>query len=122
MATPHVGRDDILFIFANMHIHNTTFVCSERELPALLGLLRGEVIPALLEGGHAAVPRLARVTSALPGADEAESVSLQFEFESVSSLAAWKKRHLPQALEKVTLKFGDKVLVFSTLLQQLPHE
>lgn len=104
-----------------MHIHNTTFVCSERELPALLGLLRSQVIPALLQSGHALSPRLARVTSALPGADDAESISLQFEFDNVAALAGWKKSSLPPALEVVGKTFGDKVLVFSTLLQQLPH-
>lgn len=105
-----------------MHIHNTTFVCSPNDMPALLGLLRTEVIPALLESGHAGAPRLARVTSTLPGADDSESISLQFEFDKVASLAEWKKKVLPIELGKVASKFGDKVLVFNTLLQQLPHE
>lgn len=105
-----------------MHIHNTTFVCAERDLPALLGLLRGSVIPALLRGGYALRPRLARVASAMPGAGEAESVSLQFEFETPASLAAWKRSHLPDARQAVNDKFGEKVLHFSTLLQVLPHE
>lgn len=105
-----------------MHIHNTTLVCSDNDLPALLGFLRSEVIPVLLEEGLAASPRLARVISSLPGASEdAESVSLQFEFGDMASLAGWKKRHLPRGLEALNRKFGQNVLVFSTVLQQLPH-
>lgn len=91
-------------------------------MPALLGQLRTEVIPALLESGHAGAPRLARVTSSLPGADDSESISLQFEFEKVAALAEWKKKALSVELDKINSKFGDKVLVFNTLLQQLPHE
>lgn len=104
-----------------MHIYNTTFVCSDRDLPELLGLLRKEVIPVLIESGHAQTPRLSRVASSVPGAEEAESISLQFEFNDISSLAEWKKQHLQTAITVVEKKFGSRVLTFSTLLQVLPH-
>lgn len=105
-----------------MHIHNTTFVCAERDLPKLLGLLRKEIIPAMLTEGHAANPRLARVASALSEGPEAESLSLQFEFDSAAKYAAWKRSHMPLIERQIVECFGDKVLLFSTLLQQLPHE
>ncbi|MCM1005892.1 MAG: DUF4286 family protein [Prevotella sp.] len=105
-----------------MHIHNTTFVCSERDLPKLLGLLRGEIIPMLLESGHAQRPRLSRVASALPQGQESESISLQFEFDTPKAYAEWKRTHLPGVEKKLNDTFGEKVLLFSTLLQALPHE
>ncbi|MCM1319294.1 MAG: DUF4286 family protein [Muribaculaceae bacterium] len=105
-----------------MHIHNTTFVCNERDLPKLLGLIRQTVIPEMLKEGHASRPRLARVASSLSQGKEAESISLQFEFDTPAAYAAWKRSHLPVVEEVVTKTFGDKVLLFSTLLQQLPHE
>lgn len=105
-----------------MHIHNTTFVCADRDLPALLGLLRSKVIPRLNTPEHVADLRLSRVVSALPGADEAESIALQFEFDKAADVAAWKKKHLPGALALVSDEFGDKVLMFSTLMQKLDHE
>lgn len=105
-----------------MHIYNTTFVCSERDVPALLGLLRVEVIPRLLESGLAQSPRLSRVASKLPDSEDAESLSLQFEFSDISALAEWKKSRLPGALKLVVDSFGSKVVTFSTLLQVLPHE
>ena len=104
-----------------MHIYNTTFVCSERDLPELLGLLRADVIPALLDSGLALSPRLSRVASRLPEADETESISLQFEFSEISALSEWKKSHLQEALTIIENKFGNRVLTFSTLLQVLPH-
>lgn len=105
-----------------MHIHNTTFVCSQRELPSLLGLLRGELIPSLLRDGYAKSPRLARVASVMPDAQDAESISLQFEFHTTADYTTWKRSRLPELETKLTSEFGEKVLLFSTLLQVLPHD
>lgn len=105
-----------------MHIHNTTFVCSERELPKLLGLLRETIIPDMIKDELARRPRLARVASSLAQGKEAESITLQFEFDTPKDYASWKRSHLPKVESEITRLFGDKVLLFSTLLQQLPHE
>ena len=105
-----------------MHIHNTTFVCSQRDLPVVLGLLRANVIPELLKDGYAASPRLARVASEVPGDGETESISLQFEFESPAAFVKWKRTRLPYVQQLVASQFGDRVLLFTTLLQTLPHE
>lgn len=88
----------------------------------MLGLLRTHLIPELLKEGYALRPRLARVASALPGDADSESISLQFEFESASDLVKWKRSRLPYAQQLVMRQFGDKVLLFTTLLQALPHE
>lgn len=105
-----------------MHTYNITMVTDERHVPQLLGLLRSQVIPALLESGHAGAPRLARVASKMPGDGSTESLSLQFDFATTADVAKWKKSVLPAQMEAITAKFGDKVLTFCTLLQQLPHE
>lgn len=103
-----------------MHIYNITFVCGERELPSLLGHLSLRTVPALLDRGLGARPRLARVISSQAGEAEAESISLQMEFEHAADFALWKKEVLPPAMGAVRGKFGERVFTFATLLKELP--
>lgn len=101
------------------HIHNITFVCSPTDLELMSELLKKEVIPALRKGAEDV--RMARVKP-LPGADEAESISVQFVLPDEQKQSEWEQSCMLPVLENIGNRYGQRILFFNTLLELMDHE
>ncbi len=99
-----------------MFIHNITFVCSPSDLEEMLSLLREEISPPLSH--NSCHVQMARVHSQTADSD-AESVSLQFSFESRNALACWERDLLAGTLGKFGAAYGQRMLFFRTTLETL---
>ena len=99
-----------------MFIHHITFVCSPSDLEEMLSLLREEIIPPLSH--NSCRVQMARVHSQTADSD-AESVSLQFSFESRNALACWERDLLAGTLGKFGAAYGQRMLFFRTTLETL---
>lgn len=96
--------------------------CEEGELPFLNSWLRSSFVPRL-DAEPARDARLALVVD-VPGEPEldrqARSLALQFRLPSMQDYQKWVSERLDPALADLTRRFGEKVLTFRTVLEELP--
>ena len=97
-----------------------TMVCAPADVEDVVLWTRTSLLP-LLTDDRARSPRLALVETG-EAADEPEAVSLalQFEHDDNESCRAWTEERLIPALAQLERRFGERVLLFRTLLRQLP--
>ncbi len=98
------------------YLYNITFVCSEADAPAALDFLRSSAIPALAAGA-ASEPRLRRVHT---NANEAISFALELRLPDFRSIRPWREQTMRPALEAMAATWGDRLMYFDTLLEELP--
>lgn len=99
-----------------MIIYNTTYQIDPSVLDEALSWIRLELIPSLLSSEHLKNPRLVRVMT-----DDKlnHSYSLQFEIESVEMLNDWYRKHGASIYAGLTKKYGNNLLGFTTLLENI---
>lgn len=103
-----------------MVVYNTTFVCEDAMLQNLLVWLNGEFIPRMTESAIASAPQLARVLPHDNQDENAVSLSLQFRFDGIDSLQTWLEVSYYPMIEKMSRRYANAVLCFSTVLELLP--
>ncbi len=99
-----------------MIIFNTTYCLDHSVCNSGLVWLRENYIPKALESGEVHTPRMLKILT-----DESEGVnySLQFRVESIEILEVWY-RSTGDLLHHEMLKlFGEKMVGFSTLLEEV---
>lgn len=90
-------------------------------LEECLDFLKKEYIPAASGSGFLFSPRLRRI---LPYDEniEGENYSVQFKVKNVDTLNYWLAKEGAEMHKQLTGRFGQKVVGFSTLLEELAIE
>lgn len=99
-----------------MIIFNTTYCIDSSMLEAGLLWLKEDYIPKALVSGQVHTPRLSKILS-----DETDGVnySLQFLVESIEELEIWYQATGDSLYQDMMGRFGEKMLGFSTLLEEV---
>jgi len=97
------------------YVYNITFVTSPADSDRAVHYITTTLLPSLSAGG-AASPRLCRVHSAEV---DTHSYALEWRFPSTDTLEQWRKNHLSPALSSLTATWGERMLFFHTLLEQI---
>lgn len=99
-----------------MIIYNTTYQIDPSVHDEALSWIKEELIPSLLSSSHLKNPRLVRVMS---DDKSNNSYSLQFEVEDIASLNDWYKTCGASIYAALTKKYGNNLLGFTTLLENI---
>ena len=99
-----------------MYFYNTTFFLEESILPEWRAWLDAYYIPLIESEADFSGLRVARILSNENIGNE--SVSVQFEFESLSRLHFWQQKYEPVIGSELSRIFGAKALSFSTILER----
>lgn len=83
-------------------------------------VLRRQIIPGANTGGAESV-RMSRIRP-MTDTPDSESVSVQFEFADAATMEKWQENVLTPLLENMSGRYGEAILVFNTILEQLDHE
>lgn len=104
-----------------MLIYNTTFHIEKSVLDKCVSYLKKEYIPAAVESGLLRSPRLHRI---LPSGNDtgSESYAVQFEAKSMVALRYWMMHHGAALHKEIAERFGQDVVGFSTLLEEIRWE
>lgn len=100
-----------------MIIFNTTFHIEDDVHDDVLNFLRGVYIPMAANGGFLFSPRLARIHR--QHEESGESYSLQFHVKNVDTLNHWLSADGHSLQKELIKRFGDKVMGFVTLLEEV---
>lgn len=99
-----------------MIIFNTTY-CMDTDVHELcVGWLRNEYIPAAMASGQIHTPTLSKIFS--QDAD-GENYSLQFKVESIETLQLWYETVGDQLQQELSARYGERVLIFTTLMDEI---
>lgn len=99
-----------------MIIYNTTYQIDPSVHDEALAWIRLELIPSLSSSKHLKNPRLVRV---MTDDESNKSYSLQFEVEDITTLNEWYKMHGASIYAGLTKKYGNNLLGFTTLLENI---
>lgn len=101
-------------------IYNTTFHIEQAIWNESLIFLKREYIPKAMADGKLQRPMLSRVMRT----DEHEgiSVALQFHVTDEETLSTWFDTTGHELHRQLTLRFGNAMMGFSTLLEELDWE
>ncbi|MCQ2225941.1 MAG: DUF4286 family protein [Paludibacteraceae bacterium] len=97
-----------------MIVFNTTYLVAKGVETAFLQWMKSEYAPLITQTGLLTNGRLFKV---LVSEEEGITYSLQFDAEGVSEMADFKKRCWPDLEKRVSARFGEAVLQFSTYLK-----
>ena len=99
-----------------MIIFNTTYCIDHSVLQAGLIWIKENYIPKAMDSGQIHTPRLSKILS-----DETEGInySLQFLVNSIEELEIWYQSTGDLLHQDMVGRFGDKMLGFSTLLEEV---
>lgn len=97
-----------------MIVFNTTYLVAKGVETAFLQWMKSEYAPLITQTGLLTNGRLFKV---LVSEEEGITYSLQFDAEGVSEMAEFKKRCWPDLEKRVSARFGEAVLQFSTYLK-----
>jgi hypothetical protein len=99
-----------------MIIFNTTYCLDHSVVKTGLIWLKESYIPKALDSGQIHTPRLSKILS-----DETDGInySLQFLVESIEVLEVWYQSTGDLLHQDMVSIFGDKMLGFSTLLEEV---
>ena len=100
-----------------MILFHTTFHVSNDIYEAGLSYFRTVYILAALRGGQLHAPRLQRVMH--DEEHEGISLSMQFQVADLHTLQDWMSREGTRLQQEIRTQFGDRIVGFSTLLEEL---
>ena len=100
-----------------MIIFNTTYCLDQSVLQSGLLWLKENYIPKALASGQIHTPRLSKILS---NETEGANYSLQFMVESIDILEIWYQSTGDDLSQEMNQRFGEKMLGFSTLLEEVP--
>lgn len=100
-----------------MIVYNTTFNAEETIAEEFINWLKKEYVPRAVETGKLIEPKLSSVLS--PDKESGRNYSLQFRIGSVDELDDWYKVCGYGLIQSLTDRFGNKVVGFSTLLEEM---
>ena len=100
-----------------MIILNTTFHIDESVHLQAVGFLKSEYIPKALESGLMQFPRLTKIFT--DGKEEGHSYSVQFSVADIEKLEQWNSQTGSALNTALIGRFFDKIVGFSTLLQEI---
>ena len=99
-----------------MLIFNTTYLVGDRMHSTWHKWLYEHHIPAMLDSGYFNKPQIAKILT--NGSQEGGvSFSVQFHIENMQSLEAWNEKYAETFLADFNKRFGEEVLLFSTVLE-----
>jgi hypothetical protein len=99
-----------------MIIFNTTYCMEYSAHDRCLVWLREKYIPRALQSGQMHSPRMSKILSQ---DTDGINYSLQFRVESVEMLEAWYIEVGDQLQQELSNHFGESVLGFSTLMEEV---
>lgn len=100
-----------------MFVYNTTYHVDVNVVEAFLDWIKSDYIPVATKSGVLRLPRLALIMNSGDNAsDEHRSYSLQFEVESIDLLQCWYGADGVDLVNKLTSKFAQKVVGFTTIM------
>lgn len=100
-----------------MIIYNTTYHVDDMVYEKYIDYIKNTYIIKALSGGFLLDPRFARIH---PQHEEnGKSYSLQFKVKNIDALNYWFSKEGQQLQEELTNIFGDKVLGFATILEEI---
>ena len=100
-----------------MIIFNTTYCMEAAVHQECLAWLQEKYIPVAVHSGQVKSPTLARIYSQEGG--EGENYSLQFKVESIDLLQEWYESTGDRLQIALNAKFGEQVLTFTTLMEEV---
>jgi|SRR5574344_524121 hypothetical protein len=101
-------------------IYNTTFHIERSIWDESLAFLRQEYIPKAMADGKLQKPMLSRVMRT--DENEGVSVALQFHVADEETLSAWFDETGHELHHQLLRRFGNAMMGFSTLLEELDCE
>ncbi len=100
-----------------MLVFNTTYTVTNEDARNFVIWVHQVYMPRALEQGKMSKPKLLRVLS---HKDEAtECFSVQFNVESTADLHTWYTQSGSKLNEELVKMFGDRVVGFSTILEEI---
>lgn len=101
-----------------MIVYNTTYHVERGYEQEFLSWIRTHYLPHATADNTLSAPRLTRIMSDSPE-QEGTSYSLQYRVASVNQLNEWYKRTGVQLTNRLTAHFGQRVVGFTTLLEEV---
>lgn len=103
-----------------MIIYNTTYTVANGDAKNFIIWIHEVYIPKAKEDGLLSNPRLLQILTHKD--PDTECFSLQFEVESVGLLQKWYAQSGKALVEEMLKAFGEKVVGFSTLMNDVTLE
>ncbi|MDR1883151.1 MAG: DUF4286 family protein [Prevotella sp.] len=100
-----------------MIIFNTTFHVEDSVCNDYINYMKDIYIPEAVVDGSLSKPRFARIQA--QHEESGNSYSLQFQVENAGALDRWFKTQGPALQKEIAARFGNKVLGFVTLLEEI---
>ena len=100
-----------------MLIYNTTFHCEKSCYDEFVAWMRTQYIPLAMQHKGVAEPRMARIMA--QDENDGISISVQFTTTSLDTLSAWYEVCGAKLVEQLESKFQQRVVGFSTIMQQI---
>lgn len=103
-----------------MIIYNTTFNIENEVLEECVDYLKKQFIPRAASSGFLRTPYLRRILQ--DQTEDASSYSVQFHVKNVETLEYWLQSEGRALQQELVMKFGPKIVGFSTLLEDIDLE
>lgn len=100
-----------------MIIYNTTFNIENDILTECVDYLKKDYIPKAAASGFLMTPYLRRILQ--DQSEEASSYSVQFHVKNYETLEYWLQNEGRALQQELVLRFGPKIVGFSTLLEDI---
>ena len=100
-----------------MIIYNTTYHIDKQIFEEALRYLKEIYIPQAVESGFLQSPHLSRVMNTPE--EEGTGIALQFHVKNQETLHYWLEHEGRSYHQQLSKKFGEKILGFVTLLEEL---
>ena len=98
-----------------MLVFNTTYLVSHEKHDAWHKWLYEHHIPAMVDSGYFSKPQVAKVLT--NEQQNGVSFSVQFHIENMALLEAWNEKYTKAFLADFSKRFGQEILLFSTVLE-----
>jgi hypothetical protein len=103
-----------------MIVYNTTFHIDNDILDDVLSYLITDFIPGVTAGGFLHQPYLRRILQT--NEDAGESYAVQFHVKNIDTLNYWLEKEGNIIHQALIDRFGNKVVGFTTLLEEIDLE
>lgn len=100
-----------------MLVFNTTYTVPNGDARNFVIWVHQAYLPKVAENGLLTHPRLLRILSHKD--EETECFSLQFNVESTATLHRWYSEQGKSLAEELVKMFGDKIIGFSTIMEEI---